>query len=149
MIKYRLRCSADHEFDTWFGSSTAFDTQVSRGLVVCPGCGTTDVAKALMAPSIATRRAPSSGPSDQARHAFAHDDAGRAELIEKLRELRRHLEGSADYVGPRFADEARKIHYEEADARNIWGEASAGEVSDLIEEGISILPVPRLPEEGN
>ncbi len=149
MIKYRLRCAADHEFDTWFSSSSAFEQQVADGLVVCPGCGTTDVEKALMAPSISTRRTLSHSGAEPQSHAFAPDEAIRAELVAKVRELRSHLESSADYVGPSFAEEARKIHYEETNSRNIWGEASSGEVRDLIEEGISILPVPRLPEEGN
>lgn len=166
MIHYALVCEAEHEFDGWFRSSEDFDGQVSRRLVTCPVCGSADVRRALMAPAVATRReataapvlpapepeatpgavpAPIPGPVPDPR---APDPRAMA-LLEMMRAVRREVEASADYVGNRFPEEARRIHYGEAEARGIYGEASAADVEALREEGVDILPLPRLPDEQN
>ncbi|MDX2259955.1 MAG: DUF1178 family protein [Hyphomicrobiaceae bacterium] len=156
MIRFRLRCPAGHEFDAWFQSNAAFDSQAAAALIVCPRCGSSHVEKAVMAPSIVTSRRREragsgearSGPMDVAGEvAVPADAAYRARLGEAIRTIRRHLETEAENVGDRFAEEARKIHYEEAEARHIWGKATRDEAKELLEEGISILPVPDLPDE--
>lgn len=147
MIHYDLICDQGHAFDGWFANSAAYDEQAGRGLVTCTHCGSAKVEKQLMAPGIpvkSNRRDPSprkmvSGPVDPRL----------AQLMEMVREMRKHVEENAEYVGDRFAEEARKIHYEEAELRGIYGEASPDEAKALIEEGIAVHPLPRLPEDGN
>jgi hypothetical protein len=136
MIKYRLNCAKDHEFDGWFAGSDAFDGQVAAGEIACPYCGTTDVSKALMAPSVVTSKRSSKSKSAPAP----------SETMEQVQmfmsKVREHVETNFDYVGDRFADEARRIHYGEADEREIYGEATLDEAQDLVEEGVSVAPLP-------
>jgi hypothetical protein len=143
MIKYRLACDGGHEFEGWFKSGAAYDTQAAEGHISCPHCGSLAVAKAIMAPNVATRT----------DHASAPGASKEAKAAEQVRALMRHLraavEEKADYVGPRFAEEARKIHYEESEARGVYGEASTEEARELVEEGIAVLPLPRLREDLN
>ena len=138
MIKYQLQCDKDHNFAGWFQSSDAFDKQLKRKLVDCPTCGSHKVRKALMAPSVAT-----------SRKKAEITPAAQAEIIKAMREVRRKVEENAEYVGPRFAEEARKIHYKEADEKGIYGEASLAEAKELADEGIDFLPLPVLPEDQN
>jgi hypothetical protein len=144
MIKYRLACSAGHEFEGWFQSGAAYDVQAERGQVSCPHCGSPHVVKAIMAPSVsvATRK---SG-DDFTRPAAKLSSE---ELQVLMRRLRLEIEAKAEYVGPSFAEEARKIHDEESPARDIYGEATLDEASSLAEDGIAFLPIPRLPEDLN
>ena len=147
MIRYDLICDKDHAFDGWFRDSAAYDAQAAGGLVACSVCGSVKVEKQLMAPGIPVKsnrreRAPQkmvSGPVDPRL----------AGMIEMVREMRKHVEANAEYVGDRFAEEARKIHYEEAEHRGIYGQASVDDAKALIEEGITVHPLPRLPEDGN
>lgn len=141
MILYRLRCNDEHEFEGWFRNAAAFDTQRESGILECPVCGTADVSKALMAPSITkSREVARPAVSDvQAMHPAAQKAA---ELREKLRGLRQLVEQNCDYVGDRFAEEARKIHYGEADAHGIYGETTAEETERLQDEGIEFGSVP-------
>lgn len=147
MIHYDLICDQGHDFDGWFRDSAAYDAQAAGGLVSCTVCGSAKVGKQLMAPGIpaksnrrdATPRTMVAGPADPRL----------AQLVEMVREMRKHVENTAEYVGPRFAEEARKIHYEEAEHRGIYGEASPDDAQSLIEEGIIVHPLPRLPEDGN
>ena len=144
MIKYRLACSAGHEFEGWFQSSDAYDVQAEQGHVTCPHCGSPHVAKAIMAPSV----------SMTAKHAGGEPmppgvKLSSQELQGLMRRLRREIEAKADYVGPRFAEEARKMHEEEVSDRGIYGEATLDEAASLAEDGIPFLPVPRLPEDLN
>ena len=147
MIKYRLQCKKKHEFEGWFSDSATYETQAKRGLVACPDCGSTKVSKAMMAPSVATR----SRDSEPVQH--SRDDAKRLavqrEMLDLMRKVRKQVEENAEYVGPRFAEEARKIHYEETEARGIYGEASIDEAKELAEEGIGVLPLPPLPEDAS
>lgn len=139
MIHYSLLCASDHEFDGWFKNSEAYEAQRGRGLVTCPVCNGSDVRKALMAPAVA--------PSDKIAVSTGHPDP--AQLRALLRAVREKVVSEADYVGDRFAEEARKIHFEELPARGIYGEATREDVASLIEDGIDILPLPNLPEEHN
>lgn len=158
MIRYALRCERGHEFEAWFSSSAAYDTQAADGAVICPACGSTGVEKALMAPSLgpsakhgksrrpASRPEPAADAAEGARLARTPD---MKQLRALARRLREHVTDNADYVGDRFAEEARKIHYEETEARGIYGEATADEAQELQEEGIDFHPLPALPEDQN
>jgi hypothetical protein len=146
MIRYDLECDREHGFDGWFSDSAAFDRQEAAGLVVCPVCGSARVSKRLMTPGLPVKA--------NRREATQHLAAGPADaktraLMEAVRRLRAHVEANADYVGERFPEEARRIHYNEVEPRGIYGEASAEEARALIEEGVDVHPLPRLPEDGN
>ena len=131
MIKFALVCDKGHEFESWFRSGEDYDTQSRRGFVECPSCGSTKVGKAIMAPAVAgTKRTAAAQPVPQ------------AVMMEAMQRMRRHVEESFDYVGERFAEEARQIHTGEAEARGIYGEASPREVKALVEEGVPVAPLP-------
>jgi len=149
MIKYRLACTKGHAFDAWFKSSVDYDRQARRGLVVCPDCGSHKVAKAIMAPRVARRDRGEASPVRTANAPAAKAAAPEAEVLAMMRKVRATVLENAENVGPRFAEEARKIHYEETEPRGIYGEASPVEVKELHEEGIECYPLPRLPEDQN
>lgn len=134
MIKYRVICDKEHEFDGWFAGSDAFDTQAAAGEIACPYCESTSVRKALMAPAVSTSKR-------KTRNMMSATES--AEQVHKLmKKMREHVESNFDYVGDQFADEARRIHYGEADAREIYGEATVDEARELIEEGVEVAPLP-------
>ena len=138
MIRYALQCEFDHAFEAWFPSSDAYDQQVSAGQVACPHCGSIEVTKAIMSPSVRTsrKRAESENAEMKAQRAMA-------ELAHRLRS---HVEANFDYVGGNFASEARDMHEGHAEQRPIYGEASGDEVKSLIEDGIPVAPIPaRVP----
>lgn len=141
MIHYSLVCESDHKFDAWFRNADAYDQQSARGIVTCPICNSVKVSKGLMAPSV------SRANSDKVALSIGHPQ--QAQLREALLALRNKVTAEADYVGDRFADEARKIHYREVDPRGIYGEATREEVASLIEDGIDFMPLPNVPEEHN
>jgi len=140
-MHYSLVCENDHKFDAWFRSAEAFDEQSSRGIVTCPICNSPKVGKGLMAPSLARAK------SDKVSVSIGHPQQN--QLREALRALRNKVTAEADYVGDRFADEARKIHFGEVDPRGIYGEATREEVASLVEEGVDFMPLPSIPEEHN
>jgi len=165
MIHYTLRCESGHGFDGWFASSAAFEAQREAGQLSCPVCGSAAVQKALMAPAVSAKTR-GELVADEAAAGHAPEPAGAPaakapvaavpaapslppQLVEALREVRRHVKANAEYVGDKFAEEARKIHYEEADPRGIYGEASREEAKALSEEGIEFHPLPLLPEDLN
>ena len=151
MIRYALTCDKRHGFESWFKSSTAYDNQVARGLLVCPVCGSAKVEKAMMAPTVARHeRRPAPRPAAaEDKSPVALISEHERELRSKLKELRDHLIKNADYVGPQFADEARKMHYGEIEHRSIYGEASPEEATSLLDDGIEFHPLPHLPNERN
>jgi hypothetical protein len=156
MIRYALVCAKNHSFESWFQSSAAYDKQVKRGLVSCPACGTTEVEKAIMSPRLGAtkrrKRAEATAPAatgDESKAPVAMVSPQERELRTKLKELREHLIKNADYVGQKFPEEARKMHYGEIDHRSIYGEASPDEAKELHEEGIEFHPLPVLPDERN
>jgi hypothetical protein len=157
MILYKLKCKKGHEFEAWFAGSAAFDKQAKRGQLSCPNCGTSSVSKALMAPSVAKRgkrkavekRTEEQPPAAEAPRQEVQRVAAHRELAAAMRKLRAEIEAKSEYVGPRFSEEARKIHYEEAPARGIHGEATADEAKAMKEEGIEFYPLPILPEDQN
>ncbi|KQQ79827.1 DUF1178 family protein [Aureimonas sp. Leaf324] len=147
MIRYALRCrDCGHGFDGWFRSSADFEAQGARKLLACPVCEGHGVEKALMSPAVAAapERVPRTGG------AVTSAPAGEAaELYRQLQEMARKVRAEGHYVGAGFAEEARRIHYGEAEGRQIFGEASGQEVRGLLEEGIAALPLPPLPEDKN
>jgi hypothetical protein len=137
MIVFDLICSKEHTFEAWFRDSKAFESQRRKKAVTCPACGDQKIEKALMAPNISTSNSRGKDGQESA------ELAGKA--AEMLREVRRQVEENCDYVGPEFAEEARKIHYGEADKRDIYGEATKEEAQDLREEGVEFADVPWIP----
>ena len=151
MIKYALICEQKHSFDSWFASSDAYDKQAKRGLVSCPTCGATKVEKAIMAPRLSGTRKRQRAPEAPAATAapVAMLSPQEQELRSKLKELREHITKNADYVGKKFPEEARKMHYGEIEHRSIYGEASLEAAQEMHEEGIELHPLPVLPDEKN
>ncbi len=147
MIRYRLRCDNGHDFDGWFRNSSAFDDQAAAGHVICPHCSSTAVEKALMTPNISGTK--KSTPETAAYTANAGDDDTARQVRGLVRKLRDHVEKNSDYVGDKFAEEARKIHNEETEPRGIYGEASGEEVKDLKAEGVEFHPLPPRPDDKN
>ena len=131
MIKYSLRCDSDHVFEAWFSDSESFEKQNKKNLISCLTCSSTKIKKDIMAPRI------SSGKQKTNR---LNQKKDKVEMI--LNKVRKHVESNFDYVGDKFADEARAIHYGETKKRNIYGEATHSEVSDLVEEDIPISSIP-------
>ncbi len=148
MILFELKCTSDHRFEVWFRDGGAYEAQAAAGTIACPQCGDTQVGKAPMAPRISRRRKDAAEPAQAAPASGAADEkaaALQAEVMRHLGELRRAVEENCDYVGDRFAEEARRIHYGETDPRGIYGEASPGDVAELKEEGVAIHRIPWLP----
>ena len=145
MIRYALACENGHGFESWFPSSESYDDQVARGLVSCPHCGSVKVTKQVMAPSLGASRERFETPAAPVPMVAEPE----RRLRELLRAVRRELTESAEHVGPRFAEEARRIHYGEAEGRAIYGDASAEEARALVDEGIEVAPLPVLPDDRN
>ena len=170
MIRYALHCDRGHAFESWFQNSVAYDKQAKKKLVTCPVCGSEKIEKAMMAPNVAPSFAsagsaddvaapqlpaipppptPAPAPQPTAKAAVAMVSAAERELRQKLKEIRDHVTKNASYVGARFPEEARKIHYGETKHRSIYGEASPDEAKELHEEGIEFHPLPILPDDQN
>lgn len=178
MIRYSLQCDRGHAFESWFQNSAAYDKQAKRSLVTCPVCDSAKVEKAIMAPRLAPRLAqrsdappghadaaapqlPAPSPAPSAlqpatpmppippKSPVAVMSPPERELRLKLKEIRDHITRNASYVGTRFPEEARKIHYGETEHRSIYGEASLEEARELHDEGIDFHPIPVLPDDQN
>ena len=132
MIRFSLRCASGHEFEAWFRNGEGYEAQQKTGEIACPECGDSHVEKALMAPSIGRSRELPAPISP-------------AQLRAALVELRQQVETHCDYVGPQFAEEARRIHYGETDPRGIYGEATSDESRELADEGITFGRIPWVP----
>lgn len=141
MIRFSLHCDHGHEFEGWFRDNADFDRQSERKLVACPVCNSAQVQKSLMAPAVSTSRS-------KEQVAIAMSEAQK-QMLEQMRELSRKVRENADYVGDQFAEEARKIHFGETEARGIYGEASKEDVHSLIEDGVDVMPLPVFPEDKN
>jgi hypothetical protein len=177
MIRYALNCEQGHEFESWFQNSAAYDKQAKRSLVTCPICGSAKVEKSMMTPRLGRADAeadqhppapPHPGPTPPvptppnplppgpmppipppSKAALALMASQEREVRKKLKELRDHVTKNASYVGPRFPEEARKIHFGETEPRSIYGEASPDEAKQLQDEGIEFHPLPILPDDRN
>ena len=137
MIVYDLRCANSHEFEGWFKDSAAFDDQAAAGKLVCPICETRRIGKALMAPAVAGTKKGQTSRSELKR------------MRQFVTGLRKYVQEHAEYVGPKFPEEARKIHYGETEERHIYGEATIKEAHELIEEGVDVAPLPPDLEDAN
>ncbi len=135
MILFELRCAHQHHFEAWFKDGATFDALAPAGGIVCPACGDTCIEKAPMAPRLAKAR----GKTLDAAQALG-------EMRKVLADLKRKVEDSCDYVGERFPEEARRIHYGETQARPIYGEATAEEARDLEDEGVAVNRIPWVSE---
>ena len=142
MIKYSLQCIENHGFEAWFANSEAYDKQATAGQLCCPICGARHVKKALMAPNIVSGKREQS-PVQPTSESFS------SEALNALRNLKKYVQENSEYVGPRFTEEALKIHHKEATPRNIHGEASDQDAKDLHEQGVEFYPIPLLPEDHN
>ena len=175
MISYHLVCAHGHSFDAWFRGSADFDAQSAQGIIACPQCGSSDVVKKLMAPSVVTARSKAARPrennasqSGEMTESTPVPDAGPVapstpvptqpvalaepqmrELAEAIRKVRQHVVDNAENVGTKFAEVARRIHYGEEEKRGIYGETTAEDASALLEEGVEVFPLPVLPEDRN
>ena len=131
MIKYNLKCENNHNFDAWFSDSSNFEEQNKKNLIFCPKCNSTKIEKNIMAPNIGSKKQ-------------SYTNALKTEKnYEKIiKNVRKHVEKNFEYVGDKFADEARAIHYGEKEEREIYGETSVEEAVDLIEEGVKVSPIP-------
>lgn len=127
MIRYSLACVGEHEFEAWFSNSKAYDTQRKRKLVECPVCGSTEVRKQIMAPAVRSSE-------KKEETAMAARMAG---------EIREHIATTHEYVGDKFADEARSMYYGEAETRPVWGEVTPDVAKELLEEGVPAMPIPK------
>ena len=130
MIVYNLKCANRHEFEGWFASGAAFEDQAVAGLLTCPECGSIEIEKAPMAPALAGTK----------KTIIAAEE--RKKLRQFVAGMKKYVKENADYVGKAFPEEARKIHYGEAEERHIYGEASVEEAKALIEEGVDIAALP-------
>lgn len=137
MIVYQLKCTDGHQFEAWFCDGATYEKQNAAGDVECPVCGDSHISKAPMAPRLVKSRdnaaAGERGAAEVAR-----------EFLQAAERLRREVEEKCEYVGDRFAEEARRIHYGETDERGIYGEATGEEAGDLHEEGIKVFRMPRV-----
>jgi len=163
MIRYALACDNGHQFESWFPGSADYEAQAARGLVTCPLCDSARVEKQIMAPSLSrtdrsVRPAPIAGaaeprpegpPMPAASQPMGVFSEREREFRAMLKAFREHVTRNADYVGRGFADEARKMHYGEAEHRSIYGEANVAEAKELLEEGIDVHPLPMAPDERN
>tara|TARA_B100000427_G_scaffold15014_1_gene11815 strand:+ start:417 stop:833 length:417 start_codon:yes stop_codon:yes gene_type:complete len=130
MIKYSLICNEEHSFEAWFLDSKTCDKQIKKSKVECPLCGSVKIEKNIMAPNIPNK-------SNQKK---INNDVKKVEMA--MTKIKKHVEDNYEYVGEKFPDEARAMHYEEKESKDIYGETSIEEAKDLIEEGINVQPLP-------
>ena len=136
MINYTLKCDQNHTFDSWFKSAEAFEMLVKKSMVVCSECGSTNITKAIMAPSVSTSRKKDNKPSELEK---------KSKLKNDILELKKKIEANSEYVGNNFANEARSMYLGETPERSIYGEAKADDAKKLIDDGIPVMPLPFLP----
>ncbi len=140
MISFDLKCNKDHIFEAWFQDSASFEDQHNEGQIACPACGSKKVEKALMAPNLGhgTKNA-----------SLENERKKTVAMVSALDELRRQVEEKCDYVGDKFVEEARKIHYGETDRRDIYGKTTSEEAAALREEGVEFGEIPWIERRDN
>ena len=137
MIKYSLICDKDHNFEAWFSDSSTCDSQLKKSKVECPLCGSKKITKSIMAPSIPSK----------SNQKIPKSDVKKVEMV--MNKIKKHVQDNYEYVGDKFPDEARAMHYKEKDQKDIYGETTIEEAKDLIEEGINVQPLPVLNPKSN
>ena len=130
MIRYALKCIGDHEFEAWFSNSEAYDAQRKRGQVLCPECGSKKISKQIMAPAVRSSETRSDA------------DKAEAEFARMAGKVRKHIADTHEFVGDKFADEARAMHSGEREHRPVWGQVTPDVATELVEEGVPALPLP-------
>ena len=136
MIKYQLKCECGKEFESWFASSKEFDKLEKKKMLSCI-CGTSNkISKQLMSPQV---RGAAKTDGDKQKEIYQN-------VQKKLADLRKYVEKNAEYVGDKFASEARSIYYDKKNVRNIYGVTTPKETSELLDEGIEISSVPWVPK---
>ena len=148
MIRFSLKCDAEHAFESWFQSGEAFDKLKATSMVTCPVCGSAGVEKSIMAPRVRPARnaaqlpvsAKPDGPGDGPLQSPG------TEVEAALSEMRKQVEENSDYVGMSFAKEARKMHDGDIPTRSIYGEARIDEAKKLLEDGVPVAPLPFIPQ---
>jgi len=136
MIKYQLKCECGKEFESWFGSSKEFDKLEKKKMLSCI-CGTSNkISKQLMSPKV---RGAAKTDGDKQKEIYQN-------VQKKLADLRKYVEKNAEYVGDKFASEARSIYYDKKNVRNIYGVTTPEETSELLDEGIEVSSVPWVPK---
>ena len=139
MIVFDLKCGHSHVFEAWFGSSTDYEDQRERGLIECPLCGDKDIGKAVMAPRLGSKVV------DQLPAPVATTPVAPPEmkaLMTAMAQLQAKMLGKSEWVGRRFADEARAMHLGDTEHRTVHGEATPAEAKALLDEGIEVMPLP-------
>ena len=141
MIRYDLVCENEHFFESWFKDSKTYQKQLKANEIVCPECSSCSISKSLMAPGIPKKTNTENG------NVIANSSS--STLNNAIRKIRNEIKKNSEYVGDKFPEEARKIHYNEAEMRSIYGEASKKEITDLVDEGIDIIQIPEIPDDKN
>ncbi len=132
MIIFNLSCSdCDFSFEGWFENTKDYNKQIKKGLITCPSCNSIQIKKGLMAPNVAKK--------SNSKISKRNKSIASASNVKKLKKI---IEKEFDYVGDKFAEEAKKIKYGEVEERAIYGEASIEQTKELIEEDIDVLPLP-------
>ncbi len=145
MIRYTLKCSSDHGFDSWFQSAAAYESLVLSGHIACPVCGVVAVEKALMSPNVAIGGAARGDVSPERASQGGTLSTPSSEMETAMADLRRKVEANSEYVGMNFVAEARKMHDGTAPERSIYGEARPQDAIKLLQDGVPVAPLPFMP----
>ncbi|MEC8426627.1 MAG: DUF1178 family protein [Pseudomonadota bacterium] len=141
MIRYDLVCENEHFFESWFKDSKSYQKQLDANEIVCPVCDSSNISKSLMAPGIPKKTNTKNG------NVIANSSS--KSINDAIRKIRDEIKKNSEYVGDQFPEEARKIHYNEAEMRSIYGKASKKEITELVDEGIDIIQIPEIPDDKN
>ena len=141
MIRYDLFCENEHFFESWFKDSKSYQKQLEANEIACPKCNNSNISKSLMAPGIPKKTNTKNG------NVIANSSS--SSINNAIRKIRDEIKKNSEYVGDQFPEEARKIHYNEAEMRSIYGKASKKEITELVDEGIDIIQIPEIPDDKN
>ena len=141
MIRYDLVCENEHFFESWFKDSKSYQKQLEANEIACPKCNNSNISKSLMAPGISKKTNTKNG------NVIANSSS--SSINNAIRKIRDEIKKDSEYVGDQFPEEARKIHYNEAEMRSIYGKASKKEITELVDEGIDIIQIPEIPDDKN
>ena len=141
MIRYDLVCENEHFFESWFKDSKSYQKQLEANEIGCPKCNNSNISKSLMAPGIPKKTNTKNG------NVIANSSS--SSISNAIRKIRDEIKKNSEYVGDQFPEEARKIHYNEAEMRSIYGKASKKEITELVDEGIDIIQIPEIPDDKN
>ena len=141
MIRYDLVCENEHFFESWFKDSKSYQKQLDANEIVCQECDSSNISKSLMAPGIPKKT--------NTKNSNVIANSSSRSINDAIRKIRDEIKKNSEYVGDQFPEEARKIHYNEAEMRSIYGKASKKEITELVDEGIDIIQIPEIPDDKN